>query len=100
MNNHILIVDDEAEIRQLLTVILERAVLKTANADSGAAALKSMEASIPDLIILDIMMEELGGFELLKLVRDRRLMVPVLLLSAKSEDSDKVHGFGLGADDL
>jgi DNA-binding response OmpR family regulator len=99
MINHILIVDDDSEIRGLLSMILEHEGMRTSVAESGAAALQMIESMIPDLIILDIMMEQLNGFELLKILRDRELMVPILLLSAKVEDVDKVNGFGLGADD-
>ena len=99
MKDHVLIVDNETEIRDLLHVVLERAGMRTTTADSGITALRCIEADIPDLIILDIMMEQLDGFELLSILRERELTIPILLLSAKAEDSDKVHGFGLGADD-
>jgi len=97
--NRILVIDDEREIRDLVTVILDRAGMETAAAASGEEALRLIEACMPDLIILDIMMEERNGFEMLRLLRERNLIVPIILLSAKTEDVDKVQGFGLGADD-
>ena len=95
----ILVVDDDPEIRRLLSFIMESAGLRTCVAASGAEALAHIEEQVPDLIILDIMMDQLNGFELLTVLRDKKLMLPIILLSAKTEDMDKVHGFGLGADD-
>lgn len=73
--------------------------MATSTADSAEAALAWLDTNVPDLMILDIMMGEMSGFELLRILRERQLMIPVLLLSAKVEDVDKVQGFGLGADD-
>jgi DNA-binding response OmpR family regulator len=99
MKKYILIVDDDSEIRGLLSMILEHEGMRTSVAESGEVALQIIESTRPDLIILDIMMEQLNGFELLRIIRDRELTIPILLLSAKVDDVDKVHGFGLGADD-
>lgn len=96
---HVLVVDNDAEIRELLTHHLELASLLVHQAASGDEAIQSMKNLPIDLVILDIMMEKLDGFEVLEWMRSSHLDIPVILLSAKWEDDNKVHGFSLGADD-
>ncbi|MGL4523400.1 MAG: response regulator transcription factor [Bacilli bacterium] len=94
----ILVVDDEQEIRDLIEILLRNegyTVLKAAN---GAEALKKIETSVVDLMVLDIMMPGMDGLEVCKHVRMERTF-PILMVSAKSEDMDKIQGIMTGADD-
>src|SRR5512138_2288588 len=95
----VLVVDDETEIRELIVKYLRREGIQTAEADGGVTAVSQILQQDFDLVILDIMMDDLDGFEVLKQVRPMKPRVPMLLLSARQEDYDKVLGFGLGADD-
>ena len=96
----ILIADDESKIRRLLAAAIENAGYDTASADDGEAALKVFDSltPAPDLVILDIMMPVLDGFEVLDALR-KRSSVPVILLSARSDPADKVRALQHGADD-
>ena len=94
----ILIVDDDNELTELLEEFLSEHRFKTKVFHNPMKALDSLQASIPDLILLDIMMPEMDGFQLLRKIRET-LDVPVIMLTAKGEVSDKVVGLELGADD-
>ena len=94
----ILIVDDDNELTELLEEFLSEHKLKTKVFHNPVKALDSLQASIPDLILLDIMMPEMDGFQVLRKIRET-LDVPVVMLTAKGEVSDKVVGLELGADD-
>ena len=95
----VLVVDDETEIRELIVKYLRREEIQTEEATGGISAVDRILQQDFDLVILDIMMGDLDGFEVLKRVRPVKPRLPVLLLSARQEDYDKVLGFGLGADD-
>ena len=94
----ILVVDDDNELTELLDEFLSEHKLKTKVFHNPVKALDYLQTSIPDLILLDIMMPEMDGFQLLRKIRER-LDVPVIMLTAKGEVSDKVVGLELGADD-
>ena len=94
----ILIVDDDNELTELLEEFLSEHKLKTKVFHNPMKALDSLQASIPDLILLDIMMPEMDGFQVLRKIRET-LDVPVIMLTAKGGVSDKVVGLELGADD-
>ena len=94
----ILIVDDDNELTELLDEFLSEHKFKTKVFHNPMEALSSLRASVPDLILLDIMMPEMDGFQLLRKIRET-LDVPVIMLTAKGEVSDKVVGLELGADD-
>ena len=94
----ILIVDDEPRIRELIEEHLEHEGYQCTQASDGAAALAAVAAGGIDLVILDVMMPDLDGFQVLKKVREKS-NVPVLMLTAKSDEEDKVSGLRLGADD-
>ena len=94
----ILIVDDDNELTELLDEFLSEHKFKTKVFHNPMEALSSLKTSIPDLILLDIMMPEMDGFQLLRKIRET-LDVPVIMLTAKGEVSDKVVGLELGADD-
>lgn len=95
----ILVVDDEKEIRELIVKYLKREGMTVYQAECGQKAIKMVETDDFDLIVLDIMMNDLDGFDVLLEIRKNRPCLPVVLLSARQEDYDKVLGFGLGADD-
>lgn len=95
----VLIVDDEEEIRDMLKTYLKREGLNVIGCSNGAEALDVVTRQEVDLVILDIMMEELDGFEVLRRLRERHQQMPVIFLSARQEEYDKVLGLGLGADD-
>jgi DNA-binding response OmpR family regulator len=94
----ILIVDDEPNIIELATLYLERDGFKVEGVSTGKDALLKQESSNPDLIILDLMLPDIDGFEVCRQIR-ARASVPILMLTARREDVDKIVGFELGADD-
>lgn len=95
----VLMVDDETEIRQMLLKYLKREGICGIECENGAEALAYLKENAVDLVILDIMMAGMDGFEVLKQIRQRMGEIPVILLSARQEEYDKVLGLGLGADD-
>lgn len=98
-NRSILIIDDETEILKMIKFIFERAgYVQITAASSAKEALKILSAKMPDIVILDVMMPEMNGFELLQEIRTIS-RVPVLMLTAKGEAEDRFTGFELGADD-
>lgn len=98
MESKILIVDDDKDIRNLISVYLENEGLYTQKVEDAIKALKLLEERDFDLIILDIMMPDMDGIEACMKIRQERNM-PIIMLSAKSEDMDKIQGLASGADD-
>ncbi|MEC3022141.1 response regulator, partial [Bacillus cereus] len=98
MKAKILIVDDDKEIRNLISVYLENEGLQTQKVEDAIEALKLLEEKEFDLIILDIMMPNMDGIEACMKIREERT-IPIIMLSAKSEDMDKIQGLTSGADD-
>ena len=94
----ILIVDDEKEIRDLIEIYLKSEGYETLKAADGEEALNILNREDPDLIILDIMMPKMNGIDACLKIREERQM-PIIMLSAKSEDVDKILGLNMGADD-
>jgi DNA-binding response OmpR family regulator len=94
----ILVVDDEPDIRELLGVLLERGGHDVRMACDGRAGLRSFHADPPDLVILDITMPELDGWQTLERIRDIS-DVPVLMLTARSAELERVRGLRSGSDD-
>ncbi len=94
----ILVVDDEQRMVDLIRMNLEIEGFQVIEATNGVQALDEVRKHIPDLIILDIMMPQLDGFEVLRMLREFS-SVPVIMLTAKGEEEDKVRGLELGADD-
>jgi DNA-binding response OmpR family regulator len=95
---NVLVVDDDPKIRELLRLYVEREGHRTAFAADGAQALKVARQQRPDLVLLDVMLPGLDGFEICRLLREEADM-PIVLLTARSGESDKVVGLDLGADD-
>ncbi|NOU69127.1 response regulator [Paenibacillus sp. LMG 31461] len=94
----IMIVDDEPKIIRFIAANLKSLGFETVACQSGAEALEKMEAVDPDLILLDLMMPGMDGFEVLRRLRAYS-SVPVIMLTARSNGADKVQGLNLGADD-
>ena len=94
----VLVVDDEGDIRELLSALLERAGHDVLEAPNGGEALKLIYERHPDLVILDVQMPVLDGWETLTRIREVS-QVPVLMLTARAEELDKVRGLRAGADD-
>jgi two-component system, OmpR family, response regulator len=94
----ILIVDDDPHIRELLKVLLQNEGYVIYEADDGLKALRFLEADKVDMVILDIMMPNMDGWELCQEVR-KQYDLPMLMLTAKGETMQKVKGFELGTDD-
>jgi len=95
----ILIVEDDKNILKGLTDTLESEGYKTAFASDGEAALKKAKEASPDLILLDIMIPKMNGFDVCRQLKQRGSAVPIIILSAKGGEADKVLGLELGADD-
>lgn len=97
----ILIVEDEKDIRELVELHLKKAGFETRAAKDGQEAFRKIQESRPDLIVLDLMLPEMDGKELTKLVKAREdtKSIPIVMLTAKSEEVDRIVGFELGADD-
>ncbi len=95
----ILIVDDEEYIRKVIIKSLQRENFLTFEATCGKEALELIKQNSFDLIILDIMMEDMDGLEIIKIIRSEGVNIPILILSGRIEDYDKILGFGIGADD-
>lgn len=99
MKKKILVVDDEATICDLVRIRLEKKGYQVTTALSGEEALELAKKEKPDLVILDIMMPEMDGYEVLKRLRgDLKVDAPVMLLTAKSTDSDVWEGWQSGVD--
>ena len=94
----LLIVDDEQKIRELIKKYARFEEYETAEAEDGMQAVELARAEKFDLIIMDIMMPELDGFSAAREIRKKQ-NVPIILLSARGEEYDKIHGFELGIDD-
>lgn len=98
MSYKILIADDEPEIRSLLRLYLENENYEIVEAEDGQQALDLLRRCKPDLCVLDIMMPKMDGFHVLQDIR-KESNVPIMILSAKDADAEKILGLNLGADD-
>ena len=101
MKARILIVDDEPDVIRLVEFNLSAAGYETVSAVDGAEALKKARALTPDLIILDLMLPEMDGLEVCKLLRrdQNTASIPIIMLTARAAEMDRVLGLELGADD-
>lgn len=96
----ILIAEDELALNDLLQDALKMAGYETISAYQGLEAVKLIREKMPDLVLLDINMPLLDGFEVLKKIRAENNNIPIIVLTARDQKSDKVEGFKLGADDF
>lgn len=94
----VLVVEDDAPLADVVRLYLEDPAMKVEVAHDGRVGLQAFAALRPDLVILDVMLPGLDGFEVCRRIRQES-RVPVLMLSARSEEEDRVRGFELGADD-
>src|SRR5690606_17945280 len=94
----ILVVDDEPRMIGFIRMNLDLEGYQVLEAHSGLEALEMIRTKLPDLVLLDVMMPDLDGFETLRMLREFS-SVPVIMLTAKGEENDKVYGLDLGADD-
>lgn len=97
-NKTILVVDDEERMARFIRLNLEHDGFQVVEAYRGMEAMQKYRDALPDLVLLDVMMPDIDGFEVLKLLREIS-NVPVIMLTAKSEEDDRVRGLELGADD-
>ncbi len=97
-NKKILVVDDEERMLRFIRLNLEHDGFQVIEAVKGHEALDKMRTDMPDMILLDVMLPDLDGFEVLKMVREIS-NIPVIMLTAKGEEDDRVRGLELGADD-
>ncbi len=98
MARTILVVDDETTLRETLVEALEMEGYRAVAAADGRAALETFRAERPDLVLLDLMLPELSGVEVCRILRAESA-VPIIMLTAKDSEVDKVVGLELGADD-
>lgn len=98
MKEKILVVDDEKELADLLEVYLKNDGYSVYKFYNGMDALKCIESNTPDLAILDVMLPDIDGFHICQQIREKYFF-PVIMLTAKIEDSDKIMGLTIGADD-
>ena len=95
----IMVVDDDRNTRRLLQAVLEADGYKVLTAENGEDALALMDSEYVDLVVLDIMMPQMDGYEFTRTLRETNNNLPVLMVSAKELPSDKKHGFLVGTDD-
>jgi DNA-binding response OmpR family regulator len=96
---HILVVDDDKNSRLFLTALLEEAGYTVTAATDGEDALEKMDKSHVDLVVLDIMMPKMDGYEFTRVIRESDTNLPILMVSAKQLPADKHKGFAVGTDD-
>ena len=98
LNQTILVVDDEERMARFIRLNLEHDGFQVVEAYKGLQAMQVLRDSMPDLVLLDVMLPDVEGFEVLKMIREIN-SVPVIMLTAKGEEDDRVKGLELGADD-
>lgn len=99
MSARILVVDDDDEIRAMLDSTLRFSGFEVIQASTGADAIAALATTPPDVVVLDVMMPGVDGFEVVQLIRRRDATLPVLFLSARDAVEDRVRGLRLGGDD-
>lgn len=95
----ILIVDDEPQVRNIVATYLEREGYSVRTAADGREAIEALQSRRPDAVVLDLMLPEVGGLTILRRLREEGDPVPVIVLSARGRESERVAGLELGADD-
>lgn len=99
MAQRILIVEDETTLAEAVVYSLWQEGFSVSSANDGVAALKAFEEQHPDLVILDLMLPNINGWELFKAFRKQQPNVPVIMLTARADEADRVAGLEMGADD-
>ena len=95
----LLVVEDDANILELLSASLRFAGFEVSTATSGSAAVSAAKNANPDLVVLDVMLPDLDGFEVIRLMREGGARTPVVFLTARDGTDDKIRGLTLGGDD-
>ncbi|MGD2077221.1 MAG: response regulator transcription factor [Chloroflexota bacterium] len=95
----ILVVDDEASVVEVVSLYLRREGFSVRSAADGQRALDAVAEKTPSLIVLDLMLPKIDGMEILRQVRQRSVDVPVIMLTARGQETDRIYGLELGADD-
>jgi two-component system OmpR family response regulator len=96
---HVLVVDDDAHIREVMRFALEKAGYRVSEAPDGSRAFELLEASSFDLVVLDIVMPEDDGLTLCRKIRAQQSRLPIIFVSSRDDELDRVLGLELGADD-
>lgn len=99
MSDKVLIVDDNESICKMLSKVMDSNDLESDTAMSGTEALKKLQNHTYDIILMDIMMDDMEGFEVIKKLRAHGIQTPVIIISGRSEDYDALYGLSVGADD-
>lgn len=103
LGHRVLVIDDDRNLRKIISTNLELAGYSVETASNGEEALAKIEINVPDLVLLDIMMPAMDGYEVAKRIRNHPnpsvANVPIIMLTAKGESEDKLRGFDAGADD-
>lgn len=101
MNQRVLVAEDEEAIRNVIVLNLEKAGFSVVEASSGEAAMEAFlrRKGSFEVVLLDVMMGEMSGFDVVREIRMINKTVGIIMLTAKSQEEDKVHGFVMGADD-
>lgn len=94
----ILVVDDEERMVRFIRLNLEHDGFQVIEAFNGSQALEQLRTNLPDLVLLDVMMPDIDGFEVLRMIRETNT-IPVIMLTAKGDEEDRIRGLELGADD-
>lgn len=95
----VLVVEDEASIRKFISINLDRNGFKVFEADSGEKAMKMLKTCKPQIIVLDVMLPGIDGFEVCRRIRQDTQDIIIIMLTARAQDMDKIMGLELGADD-
>ena len=98
LNRRILVIDDEEKMVRFIRLNLEHDGFLVIEANRGGVVLDLIRTQLPDLVLLDVMLPDIDGFEILRLIREANT-VPIIMLTAKTEEEDKIRGLELGADD-
>ncbi|MCL2152965.1 MAG: response regulator transcription factor [Oscillospiraceae bacterium] len=99
MEKTVLIVDDEKNIVDILSFNLKKEGFDTISAFDGESAIEMYQSNHPDLILLDVMLPQFDGFEVCRRIRESDKITPIIMLTAREEETDKVLGLDIGADD-
>ncbi len=98
-SKRILVVDDEPNIREVVSLYLRREGFEVETAADGHAAMAAIEARLPDLVVLDLMLPGIDGMKIARLLRDAAVDIPIIMLTARGEEADRIDGLEVGADD-
>jgi DNA-binding response OmpR family regulator len=99
MNEKVLLVEDEASIRRFTKIVLKKQGFNVLEADSGETALDLVNKENPLVVLLDVMLPGINGFEVCKKIRENNPNIGIIMLTARSQDKDKIKGLTHGADD-